>query len=62
MQTRIEICRKNPKVLIKQLLCSHYVTVKPFHCDKGSRAFHLFVHLSTYVYILLPESFHVHSA
>lgn len=30
-------------------------------CDKGSRAFHLFVHLSTYVYILLPESFHVNS-
>lgn len=28
-------------------------------CDKGSRAFHLFVHLCTYVYILLPESFHV---
>lgn len=53
MQTRFEVSRKNPEVLIKQLLCSHYVIVKPFH--SVTKAAELFIYL--FIYVLMFTSY-----
>lgn len=55
--------KKILKVLFKQLLCSHYVTVRPFAVWQRQQPFYLFV--CSFIYLCLPlslpETFDVNS-